>query len=104
MSAPAWTPGPWGFGNTASYERLILGEGGKNRYVCHVTIEQIGGGFIAQSMEAEREANARLIVAAPDLAEALRVMVADFGDYPASERPCRAFDMALSALKKAGAA
>ena len=46
-------------------------------------------------------ANARLIAAAPDMLEALRMLVADFGDYPASERPCLAFDKARSAIAKA---
>lgn len=61
------TPGPWGFGNTARYERMILGRDGEGGYVCHVTVEQHGGGIVAASMEAEREANALLIAAAPDL-------------------------------------
>lgn len=66
-----WTKGPWYFGNTASHERIILGGAEPSRYVCHVTVEQIGGGAIARGMEAEREANATLIAAAPDLLEAL---------------------------------
>jgi len=45
--------------------------------------------------------NARLIAAAPDLLAALQMLVADFADYPASERPCLAFDKARAALAKA---
>ena len=45
--------------------------------------------------------DASLIACAPELYEALRVMVEDFADYPASERPCRAFDLANAALAKA---
>lgn len=56
------------------------------------------------AMEAEQVANAYLIAGAPDLYEALRMMVADFGDYPASERPCLAFDLAFAALAKANPA
>lgn len=105
MSVPAWTPGPWGFGNTASYERLILGEGGGGRYVCHVTIEQIGGGFIAQSMEAEREANARLLAAAPDLVEAA-IFALKFIDQMNEEWSVGDEEAAAlrAALAKAGAA
>jgi hypothetical protein len=71
------TPSPWFFGNTSQHEALILGGHGK-RYVCHVTVEQAGGGMIAQSMEAERKANARLIVASPDMHQALRVFIRAF--------------------------
>ena len=47
---------------------------------------------------------ARLITAAPKLLKALQTMVADFADYPASERPCHAFDLARAAIAEAGAA
>lgn len=46
-------------------------------------------------------ANARLIAAAPDLLAALEMMIADFADYPASERPCLAFDRARAAIARA---
>lgn len=45
--------------------------------------------------------DARLIAAAPDLLAALQMMLADFADYPASERPCLAFDKARAAIAKA---
>jgi len=105
MAEVKHTPGPWGFGNTVSYERLILGKGGNGGYVCHVTVEQCGGGIIAQSMEAEREANARLIAAAPDLFEAgteLQAARKAQNADPSAENASRvraasdAFDTALS--------
>ena len=70
-----WTPGPWVCGNTAAYETMIIGRGGEGDYICHVTIEQCGGGAIASAMEPARRANARLIAAAPELYEALEALV-----------------------------
>ena len=46
-------------------------------------------------------ARADLIAAAPELLAALQALVADFADYPASERPCHAFDLARAAIAKA---
>jgi hypothetical protein len=43
----------------------------------------------------------RIKAAAPDLLEALELIIADFADYPASERPCLAFDRARAAIAKA---
>lgn len=68
------TPGPWRFGRT-SVPVMIIG-GPAERYVASVQIHQIGGGFLAQSMEAERWANAHLVVAAPALHDALAQCVA----------------------------
>jgi hypothetical protein len=48
----------------------------------------------------EKMANACLIAAAPELLEALEMMVLDFSDYPASER-FHAFDLARAAIAKA---
>jgi hypothetical protein len=76
-----FTPGPW----------RIAGKG---------TI-RAGDGWIGDTHWRNREANARLIAAAPDLYEAVRLLLADFADYPASERPCHAFDVARDALAKA---
>lgn len=38
------------------------------------------------------------------LLDALQMLIADFADYPASERPCLAFDRAREAIAKAGGA
>jgi hypothetical protein len=59
------TPGPWGFGRTSDDQRIILGDDGKGRYVCNVQIHQTPRAMGLYAEE-EREANARLIVAAPD--------------------------------------
>lgn len=101
LMSDGFTRGPWSFGNTARYERMVLGDGGKGRYVCHVTVEQNGGGIIAQSMEAEREANARLICAAPDLLEVCQ-RILDRGYVSESIEEERGDHLALrSAIAKA---
>lgn len=61
------TAGPWGVGNTGPDQIMLLGDGGKGGYVCHIQIQQCGGGAIASIMEGERKANARLIQQAPTL-------------------------------------
>ena len=49
----------------------------------------------------EAEGNAKLIAAAPELLEALRLLLADVADYPAWQRPCLAVDKANAAVAKA---
>lgn len=66
------TPGPWRFGNASEDQRLVLGEDGG--YVCNVQIYQTPR-YMGQLDEPEREANALLIAAAPDLLEALQKLV-----------------------------
>lgn len=63
MTDAKWTPGPWsvGFG----------GQTGRPMTVNPV----LRWGSIAKPATAEAEANARLIAAAPDLAEALRLAI-----------------------------
>lgn len=85
------TPGPWSAvtathdirGNELDFQESV------------VQISQIPGGVIARmTMQAEREANARLIAAAPDMLEALLLMVRG--------RPDKwAFDKARAAIAKA---
>lgn len=53
------------------------------------------------ALEAIKDARAHLIAAAPDLLEALRVLLADCEDYEPWQRPCRAVDLARAALAKA---
>ncbi|WWW34555.1 hypothetical protein V8017_16230 [Stenotrophomonas rhizophila] len=65
------TPGPWAFGNTHHDDRkLILSNSGKGKYICTVQIHQTPRAFGTHE-EPEREANARLIAAAPELLETL---------------------------------
>ena len=73
-STAAHTPGPWVFGNTSEDRRMILG-GESERYVCNVQIYQTPR-VAGLCDEAEREANARLIAAAPDMLAALEAMTA----------------------------
>lgn len=70
MGETKYTPTPWVFGNTAGDKKLILG-GTSERYICSVQIWQTPRrmGFID---EPEREANAKLILAAPDLLKACK--------------------------------
>lgn len=68
MNDSKHTPGPWRFGNSHESQRIILG--GNRKYVATVTIHQVPRqmGLID---EKEREANAVLITAAPEMLEAL---------------------------------
>lgn len=90
------TPGPWEWdGSVWNYdsenEAPWLVQSGSDHRVF----------VLLGSIKANKEADARLIAAAPELLEALQMLVADFGDYPASERPCLAFDKARAAIAKA---
>ena len=55
----------WKIGRTLGPDIMIIGAESGN-YVCSVRIQQTGGGAIAEAMEPIREANAQLIVAAPE--------------------------------------
>lgn len=63
-----FTPGPWFFGRTAEGERLVLGD--RMKYVARIRIHQVPR-VMGLHEEKRREANAQLIVAAPDLYDAL---------------------------------
>jgi len=73
-----YTKGPWEFGNTTNDKKLILG-GTSRDYVCSVQIWQTPRrmGLID---EPEREANAQLISAAPELLEACKIVRAEIGN------------------------
>lgn len=72
-----YTPGPWFFGRTGRDKRMILG-GPNGKYVTTVTIHQIPH-LMGLLDEPEREANAQLIAAAPELLEALEAAHEELG-------------------------
>lgn len=87
------TPGPWAVNPVAAWVDCgQLDEDGDPTPVCALAWPTI------YRSENETEANGYLIAAAPDMLEALQMLVADFADYPASERPCLAFDKARAAI------
>lgn len=75
MNETKHTPGPWYTEHVLDSGKTMVFGGKTSRYICSVTIKQLGGGVIAESMESERKANARLIAAAPDLFEACKELV-----------------------------
>lgn len=88
------TPGPWSLQEIPDYGEDCL------RVIVIPEIDMV----VAAHDECDEPvelANARLIAAAPELLDALKLIVADFGDYPASDRPCHAFDVARAAIAKA---
>jgi hypothetical protein len=93
MSAPAWTPGPWrvhvepASGYAVSSDSVFVCGSGEwpESQIARANVQD---GF------GEREANARLIAAAPDLAEALRYIAKTWPDSFAART-------ALTALAKA---
>lgn len=87
----SFTKGPWHIAELTKQYGVYDASG--------TAVAKVGGAF-GVAME-RRLADARLIASAPELYEALRLMIADFGDYPAHERPCLAFDLARAALAKA---
>ena len=88
--ANAWTPGPWIVGRIP-----IIDAGRKAKYsnveyaLLNVYVERAG----------EAEANARLIAAAPQMAEALQQMLEDHDPCEHNSGPC---EDARAALRAAG--
>jgi hypothetical protein len=103
-----WTSGPWSPGHMINQDhscqcRYILGEGyfGSIAVVSKDNGLKVGDGGNDCPPEEEAIANANLIASAPELYEALALLVADVKDYEAWQRPCHAVDVALAALAKA---
>lgn len=92
MSDTKWTPGPWRItGLSAAKEGEIVGPNHKSDDACDFIAFTFGG-------LDESENNAHLIVAAPDLYDALAGCVKWLEESPDGER---ATQLALAALKKA---
>ena len=70
MNKPRWTPGPWRLGEDACGDNLTIW--GKYPNVCITSVFDDRMGDDAPPMK-EAVANARLIVAAPDLARAAQL-------------------------------
>lgn len=81
MSEQKHTPGPWitsgeinarylrGIGDVILVRRNSQND---DRYLAMVSLDAMGDGYTVSTSIAEREANARLIAAAPDLYDAIR--------------------------------
>jgi len=101
MSGQKWTPGPW---NTRNHGVIVGGP--FHQFERGTAQRQIAMACVivdCEQAEAERDANARLISAAPDMAEALR-FASQFlseGSNDPTER-ARAIAMIDGALIKAG--
>lgn len=100
MSETKWTPGPWnqsyrldqdGMYNTEVYDAL-----GKTIATLAWHPVPIKGGWAT-----DRDANARLIAASPDLYEALTVLLSNVGDYELGSSRHQAINIAETALTRA---
>ena len=103
MSAPAWTPGPWTVYYTPDGRPHQIDALNGRKGPGGITSVTRWGGIMSPSSE-EGKANARLIAAAPDLAEALANLRRICSDIPAVERNpkfAEANRAALAALAKA---
>lgn len=92
------TPGPWRLDGPS--HALVIDE--------HYHCIDAGSGYYEEDIPQGFEIrgymsvhDARLIAAAPEMYEALRLLVADVQDYPAWNRPCHAVDVARAAIAKA---
>lgn len=90
MSDTKFTPGPWKWDGD---------------HIARFDVYQDERGIIATldpwgHLE-ETKANARLMAAAPELYESLKLLLADLAGYEAYEKPLYAVDVAIAALAKA---
>lgn len=107
MSGQKWTPGPW---NTRNHGVIVGGP--FHQFERGTAQRQIAMACVivdCEQAEAERDANARLISAAPDMAEALALLV-QYDETPNGDgvlmmmRYADAITAARAALAKAGVA
>jgi hypothetical protein len=86
------TPGPWEYGKPADGGRVnVYADSTMSLRICRVDS--------GQDIGMDASANAKLIAAAPDMAEALIHMLKTFGKPEGQSISC---DMARAALTKAG--
>lgn len=104
MSDTKFTPGPWwaaiGKDQPVPYYRGLISVLSSDPHISICTGET-GDQSGRTCGRDEWEANASLIAAAPDLYEALELLLNDVEHYPAWQRPCHAVDSARAALAKA---
>jgi hypothetical protein len=99
MSETPWTPGPWWVGRN---ERSVVCNTEIPEWHTADSVEYYGGHLVAESMA---PANARLIAAAPELAEALEAMLYEYeGVYDMTAPTHHQSDAALKAESMARAA
>lgn len=113
MSNTKHTPGPWEIRADNSEELEILaGEGCESFFVARLQKKYWGSSGIvpkvySQYTDERMRANASLIAAAPDMAEALKNLLAKIdwrpGDPLVQSSKTIVIDIARKALKKAGA-
>ena len=100
MGAPKWTPGPWRANSRVN--AVVADEFAPGMYgVSPMAVDHYGGHLIGESIAPQ---NLAIIAAAPDLAEACRMLVesydADAGTY-ALGKLYEAREAARAALSKA---
>lgn len=101
---PKWTPGPWRYTKAApSGDRGIYADGTGIFAEAFADIRRAG-----ENNATEAEANAHLIAAAPDMAEALKAVADHFGPFAGitingkhDPEDVRVIDMVQAALGKA---
>jgi hypothetical protein len=93
MSGTHWTPGPW---LVIHPEGIVESEVTKD--FVKLASPWADGAWTGNP---EMLANARLIAAAPELAEALEELLKDIQQYEAWKRPVHAVEIARAALAKA---
>ena len=96
MTERAWTRGPHCAARNTVFWEIRDADGHQLGDACATT-----AGSYSEETEARGRANAMLWAAAPDLYEALELLVADVADYEAWQRPCHALDKARAALARA---
>jgi hypothetical protein len=69
------TPGPWRVATKSNIGNMVEAESG-NGYRCVATFQECGPSPRFDVQQANREANGRLIAAAPDLLEACKAVLA----------------------------